>query len=158
MMASFFVQSSFIILAAALLETNAIPDNIAIDWTNDPGLFLKLIPLALIAFQSAGQMAASRLLSFNEIPTTVLTSVYYDLISDPALISPVPSNPKRNRRITGVVAVLCGAIVGGWLARTTGGISTSFWMAAALKMCMAVAWWLWKPEDQKQPKEVVHVR
>lgn len=112
----------------------------------DGGSFLQLIPLALIAFQAAGQMAASRLLAFNEIPTTVLTSLYYDLASDPGILDPVSENVKRNRRFVAVVGVIAGAVAGGWLARGTGGISVALWIAAGTKFCIACMWWVWRSE------------
>jgi hypothetical protein len=141
---SFFTQCILIALAAAFLEADVIPDSIKREALDEPGSYLKLIPLALVAFQSAGQMAGSRLLSFNEIPTTVLTSVYYDMAADPGLLDPITRNVKRNRRFAAVVCVLGGAITGGWICKSTGGISTSLWIAAASKMCIATGWWFWK--------------
>ncbi|PGH16502.1 hypothetical protein AJ80_05187 [Polytolypa hystricis UAMH7299] len=150
LMASFAVQSLLIVIAASLLQSGLISDSISPSGQSE---FLQLIPLSLIAFQCAGQMAASRLLSFNEIPTTVLTSVYYDIASDPGILHSFSKNLKRNRRCASVVAIVGGAILGGWLARLRGGIATAFWIAAGLKFCVMLSWWFWKPAVKKQPDE-----
>jgi hypothetical protein len=108
--------------------------------------FLDLIPLGFLAFQSGGQIVTSRLLGFNEVPTTVLTSVYCDLASDPNLHK--RDNVKRNRRGGAVIMILSGGIVGGWISRSNAGMSVSLWVAAAIKFVIACSWALWKP---KQP-------
>ncbi|KAJ5655068.1 hypothetical protein N7490_002071 [Penicillium lividum] len=128
---SFLVQTDLIIIAVALIQANLIPHS-SNDSTLDGGpLFLELIPIGLLAFQSAGGMTCSRALGYNEIPTVVLTS------------KPT-SNVKRNRRIGGVVLLLIGAIVCGWLSRSSGGMESALWMAAGLKLVAAVGWLLWK--------------
>ncbi|KAF7173716.1 hypothetical protein CNMCM6106_007761 [Aspergillus hiratsukae] len=70
---SFMVQTILIVIAVALIEANLIPhteDDAAL--TGGP-LFLELIPIALLAFQSAGSITSSRALGYNEIPAVVLT-------------------------------------------------------------------------------------
>jgi hypothetical protein len=103
-----------------------------------------LIPLAFLAFQSGGQIVTSRLLGFNEVPTTVLTSVYCDLASDPKILA--GDNIKRNRRVCAVLSILIGGIAGGWISRSSATLSTSFWLAAAIKIGIAIAWSVWKPK------------
>jgi hypothetical protein len=105
---------------------------------------LELLPLAFLAFQSGGQIVTSRLLGFNEVPTTVLTSVYCDIASDPKILA--KDNVKRNRRAAAVVAILLGGISGGWISRSPAGISVSLWTAAAIKLSIAIGWSLWKPK------------
>ncbi|KAJ5457849.1 hypothetical protein N7475_009237 [Penicillium sp. IBT 31633x] len=146
---SFLVQTLLIIIAVALIEGDLIPhtsDDAALD--GGP-LFLELIPIALLAFQSAGGMTCSRALGYNEIPTVVLTSVYFDIASDPKLIAKPTTNVKRNRRVGGVVALLIGAIVGGWLSRSSGGMQSALWMAAGMKLVAAFGWLFWKAAPAK---------
>lgn len=76
----------------------------------------------------------------------VLTSVYFDVASDPNLAAVPTTNLKRNRRIGSVVMLLVGAIVGGWLSRSSGGMQSALWMAAGFKMVIAFAWLAWKKE------------
>jgi hypothetical protein len=105
---------------------------------------LELLPLGFLAFQSGGQIVTSRLLGFNEVPTTVLTSVYCDIVSDPKVLA--KDNVKRSRRVAAVIAILLGGISGGWISRSSAGMSVSLWIAAAIKISIAVGWALWKPK------------
>lgn len=141
---SFLVQTILIIIAVALIEANLIPHTPS-DMSLDGGpLFLELIPIGLLAFQSAGAMTCSRALGYNEIPTVVLTSVYFDIASDPKITEKPTANVKRNRRIGGVVFLLAGAVVGGWLSRSSGGMQSALWMAAGLKFVASVGWLFWE--------------
>ena len=142
--ASFLIQTILIIIAVALIQADIIPHT-SKDSSLDGGpLFLELIPIALLAFQSAGAMTCSRSLGFNEIPTVVLTSVYFDIASDPKITDKPTTNAKRNRRIGGVMSLLVGAIAGGWLSRSSGGMESALWMAAGLKFVAAFGWLFWK--------------
>ncbi|KAK9324940.1 hypothetical protein V1517DRAFT_316136 [Lipomyces orientalis] len=147
---SFFVQGICILISAALIQRNIVPHPSGSGSVLGGRLFLELIPLFLLAFQGGGQMAASRGMGFNELPTTVLTSVYYDLASDPRLAVWPSQNVKRNRRIGGVVALLIGAIAGGWIFKSKDGLGTALWIAAGLKLAIAIGWCFWKAaKDEK---------
>jgi hypothetical protein len=142
--ASFLVQTILIIIAVALIQADLIPHTSSDMSLAGGPLFLELIPIALLSFQSAGGMTCSRSLGFNEIPTVVLTSVYFDIATDPKITDKPTTNVKRNRRIGGVVSLLVGAIVGGWLSRSSGGMMSALWMAAGLKFVAAFGWLFWK--------------
>jgi hypothetical protein len=138
---SFFLQSCCIIVAAALVQARFVPEPVG---QMIPGLnFRELIPLGFLAFQSGGQMVASRQLGFNEVPTTVLTSVYCDLSSDPKILR--KDNIKRNRRVGAAVCIVLGGITGGFVSKSRAGMSTSLWIGAAVKMAIALSWSLWTP-------------
>jgi len=142
---SFLIQSLCILVAAALVQGRVVPEPKGI--LTEQGSethFIEIIALSLLAFQSGGQIVTSRLLGFNEIPTTVLTSVYCDLASDPKLWAPLSKNVKRNRRAASVVMILTGGLVGGWLSRSSVGMSTVLWLAGSIKMVVAISWLLWK--------------
>ncbi|KAL4920509.1 hypothetical protein BDW62DRAFT_176634 [Aspergillus aurantiobrunneus] len=141
---SFLAQAILIVIAVALIEADLIPHT-ADDAASLTGgrLFLELIPIALLAFQSAGSIAAARALGYNEIPTVVLTSVYFDVASDSALFGGVAANVKRNRRVGSVVCLLVGAIVGGWLSRSHGGMESALWVSAGVKGVLGVGWLGW---------------
>lgn len=140
---SFLIQSICILIAAALVQAHVVPEPHGIATLSDAIDFIELIPLALLAFQSGGQMVTSRLLGFNEVPTTVLTSVYCDLASDPTLLK--ADNVKRNRRVGAVLMILIGGIAGGWISKSKAGLSCSLWIAAAIKFSIACSWSIWKP-------------
>lgn len=146
---SFLVQTALIVIAVALIEADLIPHTSAdLSLAGGP-LFLELIPIGLLAFQSAGAMTCSRSLGYNEIPTVVLTSVYFDIATDPKITDKPTSNVKRNRRIGGVVFLLVGAIVGGWLSRSSGGMQSALWIAAGFKFAVAFGWLFWKAAATK---------
>ncbi|OJJ37355.1 hypothetical protein ASPWEDRAFT_39034 [Aspergillus wentii DTO 134E9] len=145
---SFTIQGILVIIAVALIEADLIPHTSADATLTGGRLFLELIPIALLAFQSAGSMASSRALGFNEIPTVVLTSVYFDIASDPKLADVPTTNPKRNRRIGAVVTLAIGAIVGGWLSKSSGGMQAALWMSAGLKFCIGLGWLVWAADEK----------
>ena len=101
------------------------------------------VPIALLSFQSAGQIVGSRALGISEIPTVVVTSVLCDLASDPALVSPLTRNAKRNRRVLAFVGILIGAIAGGSIAKVTGGMEAVLWLAGGIKVVVTCSWVLW---------------
>ena len=149
---SFFLQAGLILAAAGLVQAHAVPvppPGVALNYLlasqADPD-FIELLPIGLLAFQGGGQLVASRLLGFNEIPTVILTSVYCDLAIDEKLL--VKTNEKRNHRIGAVVLILLGAIAGGWISRSEAGMATAMWIAAVLKLGIAVAWIFWKKEER----------
>lgn len=142
---SFFIQSACIIVAAALVQASVVPSPHGVVAQSGGDVdFMELIPLAFLAFQSGGQIVTSRLLGFNEVPTTVLTSVYCDLASDPNILA--RDNVKRNRRICAVLGILIGGIAGGWISRSAATLAANFWLAAAIKLGIAVGWTIWKPK------------
>ncbi|KAJ5369287.1 uncharacterized protein N7496_009047 [Penicillium cataractarum] len=146
---SFLIQTILIIIAVALIQADLIPHTSTDQGLDGGPLFLELIPIGLLAFQSAGAMTCSRSLGYNEIPTVVLTSVYFDIASDPKITDKPTTNVKRNRRIGGVVFLLIGAIVGGWLSRSSGGMQSALWMAAGIKLVAAIGWLFWKAAAPK---------
>ncbi|KAI4157016.1 MAG: hypothetical protein L6R39_000832 [Caloplaca ligustica] len=128
---NFLLQGLSILVAAILITTDAIPENNA----NSDRV---LIGIPFLAWQFGAQVAASRALGYSEIPTTVLTSVYNDLASDPKLWD--LQNAKRNRRAAAAVMVLVGGICGGWLSRVKEGFGIVLWIGGAIKIVLAIAW------------------
>jgi hypothetical protein len=117
--------------------------------SQDTIIWVDLAPLALLAFQSAGQLVASRVLKYNELPTVVLTSLLADLMSDSHLLTAgLFEDPKRNRRAVAVVMLVAGAISGGVFTKGWVGLSGALWIAAAIKALMVVAWVLWLPAPE----------
>lgn len=106
-----------------------------------------LLPLAMMSFQSAGQIVASRMLDYTELPTVVLTSTYCDLMVDPALFTaPLLENPKRNRRFVSAVVLMLGAALGGYLTRGQS-IAGALWIAASIKVAIGAAWLFWRADE-----------
>jgi uncharacterized membrane protein YoaK (UPF0700 family) len=134
-------QALLCFIAMALVVSGEVPNNAG---TLLPGNCIVLIPLAMLSFQSAGQIVMSRILGYNEIPTVVLTSTYTDLFMDPKLLTaPMTQNSKRNRRALSAIALLLGAVLGGFLTEG-GSIVDPLWIAGAIKVVLAVVWVVWR--------------
>ncbi|KAF7553783.1 hypothetical protein G7Z17_g3400 [Cylindrodendrum hubeiense] len=136
--ASFAAQTLFTSAAALITSTNP-PDPEA-----DPLAWNVLVPIALVAFQSCGQAVTSRALRQNALTSVVLTSIYCDLFSDRDLFA--LQNVTRNRRVIAPLLLLLGAVLGGLFSNHSAGIAGALWLAAGLKFCMVVTWFLWPAE------------
>ncbi len=141
LVSSFLVQALIVLVTAAVIHAgvvegnlDAIPDDI--DWK-------QLLPIALLSFQSAGQIVKSRTLGLAEIPTVVLTSMLHDIAVDQAVLSSLTKNVKRNRRILAFFSILSGAIAGGFIAEGTGKMQIPLWIAGGMKLCISGAWAVW---------------
>ena len=141
---SFLIQAVFVLVSAALVETGTIDGEVNVSVRTIK--WLEEIPIAMLSFQSAGQMVTSRILGLNEIPTVVLTSVFCDFASDPELGK--KNNLRRNRRALAFTGILIGAIVGGWIAKASGGMESVVWIAAGIKLLITFAWVLWPQTSQ----------
>ncbi|KAK1830643.1 hypothetical protein QBC39DRAFT_372686 [Podospora conica] len=156
---SFALQAALVLAAAVLAQTGAVPafsqsrlqptldaaaEHARFDRENES---VTLAPLALLAFGFGGQIVASRVLGFVEVPTNVLTSLYCDLLSDPGLAAGVGRNEKRDRRVVAIVMMLGGGVVGGWMQRSAAGMAGALWLAAGIKMGLAGAWLGWRSKE-----------
>lgn len=103
-----------------------------------------LIPVGLLAFQSAGQIVASRVLKVGSMPTVVVTSLLCDLFSDANLFTaPVKKGVERNRRSVGFFLLFLGGVAGGFISKSWAGFAGILWLATFLKFCLVVAWATW---------------
>ena len=138
---SFLIQSIIVFFCGAIVQSNVVDGSV-----QQPGgtiQWLEEIPIALLSFQSAGQMVGSRNLSLSEIPTVVVTSVLCDFASDPDLMSSLTRNAKRNRRFLAFLGILVGAVIGGWIVKVTEGLQTVIWIAGVIKVIVTVSWGFW---------------
>lgn len=131
--ASFLLQALCIAIAAILVHTDTVPE----DTTKSKLIF---VAIPFLAAQSGAQIVTAKSLGFNEIPTTVLTSVYNDLASDTNLLA--WKNPKRNRRVGAITMILLGGISAGWLLQSQAGLTLILWLGAALKLLLSFSWLL----------------
>lgn len=156
LIASFALQAALIAIVAILTTVPVIPNKPpVVVQRNDSEFLMFTMPSAfpgsdfaaitILAFQSAGQIVASRALKYNAMPTVVLTSLYCDLMSDAQLFTaPLGQNADRNRRFLGAVLLLCGAISGAFLTKSEVGFKGGLWIAVGIKIAMAMAWFFWK--------------
>jgi hypothetical protein len=154
-MSSFLIQTSLMIVTASLISGDVVGKTEETTTDDGRGNFPwhELCPIALLAFQSAGQIVASRMLKYNALPTVVLTSLFCDLMSDPDLFTAgLLQDPDRNRRALGAVFLFAGAVVSGALINTSVGYSGALWIATGVKGGMALAWLVWRPKKPQTQK------
>ena len=185
LVSSFFLQSVFVAIAATLVTLNLVSnlpfrtgnfssgtvrtsDGNYDSITNDALLWTDLVPIALLAFQAAGQAALSRALGMNELPTIVLSTIYYDFMSEVTQILPhdegdsrwerlgreILWNEKRNRRFGSIAALFLGGLAGGFIFRSDAGMDAALWIACGLKFMVSFAWIIW-PNEEKNDDDAV---
>jgi uncharacterized membrane protein YoaK (UPF0700 family) len=146
----FSIQGLFILVAAALATpNNLIPKNPAgtgfhtpePEWVKYDIRIVSLLPL--LGWQAGMQIAASRLLGYNELPVNVITSTYCDLMGDFKLLA--TNNVKRNRRAASVMLLFIGSIMSAWLMRSRGGLESVLWVAGAIKVLAGIGLFIWLP-------------
>ena len=141
LVASFFLQSLIILITAAIIQGGVV--NGSLDTITDDITWRQLFPIALLSFQSAGQIVGSRSLGLAEIPTVVVTSMLHDISTDPALLGPLKQNIKRNRRVLAFAGILIGAVAGGFISENTRRMQIPLWIAGGIKLSVASAWMVW---------------
>ncbi|KAF3766595.1 hypothetical protein M406DRAFT_291085 [Cryphonectria parasitica EP155] len=145
----FLIQAVCVCLAAALIQAGTINERQSSTGATD---WREIAPIALLSFQAAGQIVASRVLAVNELPTVVITSLLCDLMSDPKLVTmPIfHGNRKRNNRIAGFVLTLVGSILGGWMLKGTGEVQPVLWLVCGIKFTISFAWLIWKVDQVEE--------
>ncbi|KAJ5900100.1 hypothetical protein N7495_004844 [Penicillium taxi] len=140
--ASFFLQLCCVTIAAVVVTVYRPARDTPLGW-------LVLVPIALVAFQSSGQAVTSRVLNFNGLTSVVLTSIYCDLFSNPALLSTgVFGHVEEMRRVGAVISLLLGVVLGGLWSHSSMGIMGALWTAVFLKALVLTAWLGWKKVDE----------
>lgn len=132
----------FFIIAAAGIVTWGPPGR-----GSDDVSWNVIVPIALVAFQSCGQAVVSRALKYNTFTSVVLTSIYCDLFSDAGLFEGLTVNGERNRKLAAPILLFIGAVCGGFAANSVLGAAGVLWIAALLKLSLALVWLLWPAED-----------
>lgn len=148
---SFLIQSILTIITAGLIQGNAIDGRIsnpAARHSSTGAPWNQEVPIVLLSIQSAGQIVASRVLGYNEVPTVVITSLLCDLMADPKLF--LLKNKKRDRRVVAFLLTLIGAIAGGWISKAADSVSPGLWIVGGIKFCIAVAWFFWGTETKEE--------
>lgn len=125
--------------AAAVVQAGSV--NGSLDKITDDIDWETVGPIALLSFQSAGQIVGSRAVNLSELPTVVLTSMLHDIFTDQKLLA--KDNVKRNRRVLAFFTILTGAICGGFTGERTRRMQIPLWMAGGIKLVITLAWAAW---------------
>ena len=143
-MLSFIVQATIVFFVAGIVQAEIVEGILSkvtkeIDWR-------QCLPIAMLSFQSAGQITASRALRHDGIPTVVLTSMFHDIAADPNLFA--MDNVKRNQRLGAFAATLLGALAGGFISIASGEMQSTLWVVGGLKLGIAGAFAIWPAEEE----------
>ena len=93
---------------------------------------MRLTLIGLLALAMGGQNAVVRRLAVPDLTTTVLTLTVTGLVAD------TTASQVRVRRLTSVLAMLAGALMGGVLLRWVA-LAAPLWLAAVLLVACAAA-------------------
>lgn len=172
-MLSFVVQSSLIVIAAALVTSGIVSTYPFIPGTFSSGSdridegnnWIDVIPIVILAFEAAGQVCLSRVLSLIELPTIVLSTLYHDYVADTLTYRQLWRQSKgvsdflfvqgrrQNKRLLSIIALFLGGVVGGEMYKSKVGMAGALWLAAALKGAVCVVFALWKKEKVEEDED-----
>ncbi|KAK5940191.1 hypothetical protein PMZ80_007610 [Knufia obscura] len=171
---SFLIQTLLIIIAAALVTVGVVSNQPFVmgqfssgshitddvDPDDDHRNYIDMIPIVILAFEAAGQVCLSRVLSLIELPTIVLSTLYHDWTGDllgtrqlwrqSSGVKDFVFNQGRrqNKRLMAIIALFLGGVVGGEMWKSKVGMAGALWVAAFLKGCIVVSFALWKKQKQ----------
>lgn len=123
--------------------------------------YMDLLPIILLAFEAAGQVCLSRVLSLIELPTIVLSTLFHDwtgdLLGTKQLWRQSPSvkdfvfvqGRRQNKRLLAIIALFVGGFVGGEMYKSKVGMAGALWLAAFLKGSVAVSFALWRRQKEE---------
>ena len=143
---SFFVQALLVLIAAILANRGLVSNRPAVSGSFSSGSqrsatintstnYADLAPIALLAFEAAGQVCLSRVLEAIELPTTVLSTLYHDFTADLYGIAEawrtsgsihnffLEGQRRQARRAASILALFIGGIVGGEMFKSKAGMS-----------------------------------
>ena len=167
-MFSFIIQTVLIPIAALMVSIDLVSNQpfVAGEFSSGtmgqefgPPHYLDLCPVAILAFQAAGQVCLSRVLSLIELPTIVLSTLYHDFTADLfgihdawrkglSLLDFILVQWRRQeKRLASIVALFVGGLVGGEMYKSAAGMSGALWMAAWLKGAISLTFLAWKKDD-----------
>lgn len=169
---SFAIQTIFILAAASLVATDQVSSRPFVTGTFSSGVnaahggitrnganYLDLLPIALLAFQASGQVCLSRVLGLNELPSTVLSTLYHDFVADLLGMRQAWTSKgslreffldkfkRQEKRFACIVALFLGAMIGGEMYKSPAGMDGALWLAAGLKFGITIAFLVWKKES-----------
>ena len=127
------MQSFCIFIAATLVATDAIPRP-----QRDAASLRILIAIPFLAGQFGAQVATAKGLGIVEVPTTMVSNIFSDIVSDTNWLK--RDNIKRDRRAGAGICFFAGGICGAWLVRQNAGVESVLWVGGGLKMGLAFCW------------------
>ena len=124
--------------------------------------YFDLCPVAILAFEAAGQVCLSRVLSLIELPTIVLSTLYHDFTADLYGVKEAWRRSssfadfilvqwrRQEKRLASITALFVGGLVGGEMYKSAAGMGGALWMAAGLKGAVAMSFLIWKKDASEE--------
>lgn len=141
--------------------------------------YLDLLPIGLLAFQAAGQVTLSRILSHSDLPTIVISTLYHDFVAgqlhapsdfkeslavarqEKSLWNKVKafchsilriSNNRQRRQLyrVGAISSLIQGVSLAALVYKRGHLAACLWLATGVKFILCVAVMAWQPEKEEE--------
>ncbi len=169
---SFFIQTMLIVIAAALVTVGVVSNkpfvmgqfssgsHLVEDIDDDHMNWMDILPIVLLAFEAAGQVCLSRVLSLIELPTIVLSTLYHDWTGD--LLGTrqlwrqssslkdfvLVQSRRQNKRLFAIISLFLGGLVGGEMYKSWVGMAGALWLASFLKGCIVVSFAIWRKHSE----------
>jgi len=169
---SFLIQTMLIIVAAALVTAGVVSNQPFVigqfssgshttgEIDPDHRNYMDLLPIVVLAFEAAGQVCLSRVLSLIELPTIVLSTLYHDFTGDLLGTRQLWRQSKgvkdfvfvqsrrQNKRAFAIIALFFGGLVGGEMYKSKVGMAGALWLAAFMKGLIIISFALWRKEPE----------
>jgi hypothetical protein len=136
--------------------------------SHDPYNYVDLVAIALLAFQGAAPVCLSRILRMADFPTIAVSSLYHSWTAGLfetrkrwkesttwksfVIDKSVEGDNKQLQRTGAILALFLGAVITGQFYRKEYGITTSLFVAAALKGMIAILWCIWPGEHSREER------
>lgn len=163
------MQTVLIVIAAALVTTGIVSNRPFIvgtfssgsDRLEDGTNYTDLIAIVILAFEAAGQVCLSRVLSMIELPTIVLSTLFHDFVGDLYMTRRLWRESssfsdflwhkarRQEKRLLSIIALFLGGVVGGEMYKSKVGMAGALWLASALKGCITFAFFVWRQQPEK---------
>ncbi|RMZ81872.1 hypothetical protein DV738_g2070, partial [Chaetothyriales sp. CBS 135597] len=165
---SFLVQTGFVTIAAILVSLDLVSTKPFVAGEFSSGSprrvlsnvnYLDLCPIALLAFQAAGQVCLSRVLDLIELPSIVLSTLFHDFTADLYGVGEAWRKStslkdfifvhwrRQEKRLASMIIFFVGAIVGGEMYKSGAGMVGALWLAVGLKATIVLIFLFWKKDD-----------
>lgn len=163
------MQTGLIIVAAALVTVGIVSNRPFIVGTFSSGShrledgtnYTDLIAIIILAFEAAGQVCLSRVLSLIELPTIVLSTLFHDFVGDLYMTRRLwrestslwdflwNKGRRQEKRLLSIIALFLGGVVGGEMYKSKVGMAGALWLASALKGSIVFGFFLWRKQPEK---------
>lgn len=146
---------------------------------NSADNYLDLLPIGLLAFQAAGQVTLSRVLSHSDLPTIVISTLYHDFVAgqihlpgdfkqslsvarqekcfwnkvkafNNSILQVSNNRQKRQLYRIGSISALIHGVSLAALVYKKGHLAACLWIASGVKIVLCIAILAWRAESEPE--------